>query len=367
VSEPEPPRDRRRAGWRAALVGGLVGALVGAIVAGGIVAVAVDDDSAPSGSGATSVIVRPSDRIGSSSDIAPILQAAVPAVVAIVDDGGPDSGGAAGTGFVISPDGVIVTNNHVVEGAREIQAVFSDGTTRDATVLGRNPPSDLAVVKVDASGLATIDLGDSDRVQVGDDVVAIGNALALQGGLTVTRGIISGLHREVGTNTGSALEDVLQTDAAINPGNSGGPLVDSHGRVIGINTAIADPGSAQNVGFAIPISNAKAIIEQLRQGRQPALLGVQTIDVDQAKLDGKAVEVDEGAYVQEATAGGPAARAGIQAGDVVVAVDGKKIDSAAALGGVIRQHRPGDEVDIEVDRKGESVTVHATLGEAPTS
>ena len=107
-------------------------------------------------------------------------------------------------------------------------------------------------------------------MQVGDDVVAIGNALALQGGLTVTRGIISGLHREVGTNTGSALEDVIQTDAAINPGNSGGPLVDAQGRVIGINTAIADPGSAQNVGFAIPISNAKVIIEQLRQGRQPA-------------------------------------------------------------------------------------------------
>ena len=124
---------------------------------------------------------------------------------------------------------MIVTNNHVVEGAGKIQAVFSDGTTRDATVLGQNPASDLAVVKVDATDLPTIALGDSDRVQVGDDVVAIGNALALQGGLTVTRGIISGLHREVGTNSGGALEDVLQTDAAINPGNSGGPLVDAQG------------------------------------------------------------------------------------------------------------------------------------------
>jgi S1-C subfamily serine protease len=336
-------------------------------VAGGIVAVAVDDDSGPSGTGATSVVLRPSDRIGHSNDLAPILQAAIPAVVAIVDDGGPDSGGAAGTGFVISSDGVIVTNNHVVEGARDIQAVFSDGTTRDATVLGRNPPSDLAVVKVDATSLPTIALGDSDRSQVGDDVVAIGNALALQGGLTVTRGIISGLHREVGTNTGSALEDVIQTDAAINPGNSGGPLVDAEGHVIGINTAIADPGSAQNVGFAIPISNAKVIIEQLRQGRQPAQLGVKTIDVDQAKLDGNTVEVDRGAYVSDVSSGSPAARAGIRAGDVVVKVDGKDITSAAALGGVIRQHKPGDEVEIELDRKGDSVTVHATLNEAPTS
>jgi len=340
---------------------------VGALVAGGIVAVAVDDDSGTSGTGTSAVVLRPSDRIGHTSDIAPILQAAIPAVVAIVDDGGPDSGGAAGTGFVISSDGVIVTNNHVVEGARKIQAVFSDGTARDATILGRNAPSDLAVVKVDAENLPTIALGNSDRVQVGDDVVAIGNALALQGGLTVTRGIISGLHREVGTNTGSALEDVIQTDAAINPGNSGGPLVDSQGRVIGINTAIADPGSAQNVGFAIPISNAKAIIDQLRQGRQPALLGVQTVDVDQAKLGGISVDVDEGAYVQAVTGGTPAERAGIKAGDVIVAVDGKKIVSAAALGGVIRQHKPGDEVEIELDRKGESVTVRATLTEAPTS
>jgi putative serine protease PepD len=343
-----------------------VGALVGALVAGGIVAVAEDSGSASS-TGATSVVVRPSDRIVRTGDMATILKTAIPAVVAIVDDGGPDSGGAAGTGFVISSDGVIVTNNHVVEGAHQIQAVFSDGTKRDATVLGRNAPSDLAVVKVDASNLATIALGDSNQVQVGDDVVAIGNALALQGGLTVTRGIISGLHREVGTNTGSALEDVLQTDAAINPGNSGGPLVDAQGRVIGINTAIADPGSAQNVGFAIPISNAKAIIDQLRQGRQPALLGVKTIDVDQAKVNGASLDVDQGAYVQDVNAGSPAAKAGIKQGDVVVSVDGKPVNSAAALGGVIRQHRPGDDVVIALDRKGESVTVHATLTETPSS
>jgi len=362
---PEPVHERPERGWRSALIGGVVGAVVGALVAGGIVA--VDDDSGSSGAPATAVVLRPSDRIGRTGDIASILRAAVPAVVAIVDDGGPDSGGAAGTGFVISSDGVIVTNNHVVEGARDIQAVFSDGTTRDATVLGRDPNSDLAVVKVGADDLATIDLGDSDRVQVGDDVVAIGNALALQGGLTVTRGIISGLHREVGTNAGSPLTDVIQTDTAINPGNSGGPLVDARGRVIGINTAIADPGSAQNVGFAIPISNAKAIIGQLRQGRRPALLGVETVDVDQAKVAGKSVAADEGAYVQDVTSGTPAARAGIKAGDVVVAVDGKRIASAASLGGAIREHKPGDEVEIELDRDGESITLHATLAEAPNS
>ena len=370
----EPPelpvrrRGRPGRGWAQLLIAALAGGIVAALVVSGVY-LAVDDDatSSSNSTAAAPIVVRPSDRIPRTGDIAQILQDAVPAVVALVDDGGPDSGGAAGTGFVISPDGVIVTNNHVVEGAEQIQAVFSDGTTRDAEVLGRNPPSDLAVVKVDATGLPTIDLGDSEAVQVGDDVVAIGNALALQGGLTVTRGIISGVHREVGTDGGGALEDVLQTDAAINPGNSGGPLVDARGRVIGINTAIADPGNAQNVGFAIPISNAKVIIERLREGKQPAYLGVRTIDVQDAELDGLDVSVEEGAYVQDVGTATPAAKAGLQVGDVVVKVDDKPVDSAASLGGVIRQYLPGDEVEITVDRDGTTETLTATLGESPSS
>jgi putative serine protease PepD len=349
-------------------VAGVVGGLVGALVASGVY-LAVDDDGTSTAAGptASAVVVRPSNRIAQTGDIAEILKADVPAVVALVDDGGPDSGGAAGTGFVISSDGVIVTNNHVVEGASKIQALFSDGTTRDAQVLGSNGPSDLAVVKVDASGLPTIALGDSEQVQVGDDVVAIGNALALQGGLTVTRGIISGLHREVGTDSGSALEDVIQTDAAINPGNSGGPLVDARGRVIGINTAIADPGSAQNVGFAIPISNAKVIIDRLREGKQPAYLGVRTVDAKDAKLDGHDVSVDRGAYVQSVSSGTPAAKAGLQVGDVVTKVDDKPVTSAASLGAVIRQYLPSDTVKIEVDRGGSTTTLTAKLSEAPSS
>jgi S1-C subfamily serine protease len=171
----------------------------------------------------------------------------------------------------------------------------------------------------------------------------------------------------VGTDTGSALEDVIQTDAAINPGNSGGPLVDARGRVIGINTAIADPGSAQNVGFAIPISNAKVVIERLREGKQPAYLGVKTIPVADAKADGHDVSVDAGAYVQGVGSGTPADKAGLEVGDVVVKVDDKPITSAAVLGGVIREYLPGDTVQIEVDRGGDSKTLTATLEEAPNS
>jgi S1-C subfamily serine protease len=364
----ESSSARQGRGLRQVIVAALVGGLVGALVASGVyLAFGNDGGNATSASVAAQGFSRPSQRIARTGDIATILKADVPAVVAIVDDGGPDSGGAAGTGFVISSDGVIVTNNHVVADAKKIQAVFSDGTSRSATVLGRNAASDLAVVKVDASSLQTVALGDSNQVQVGDDVVAIGNALALQGGLSVTRGIISGLHREVDTDSGDALEDIIQTDAAINPGNSGGPLVDAQGRVIGINTAIADPSSAQNVGFAIPISNAKVIIDQLREGKQPAYLGVSTINVDQAKADGRDVSADAGAYVQSVAAGTPASKAGIKAGDVIVKVDGKSVGTAAELGGVVRTYKPGDKVVIVLDRGGDTETVKATLGEAPTS
>ncbi len=361
------PTTRRRGHGRSWLLAALVGGLVGALVASGLFLAVDDDPAAVAPSTAGEVVTRPSDRIARTGDIASILQRSVPAVVAIVDDGGPDAGGAAGTGFVISSDGVIVSNNHVVDGAQSIQAVFSDGTSRPATVLGRNAASDLAVLKVDATGLPTLALGDSNDVQVGDDVVAIGNALALSGGLSVTRGIISGLHREVPTDTGSVLEDLLQTDAAINPGNSGGPLVDAAGNVIGINTAIANPGTAQNVGFAIPIANARTIIDQLRNGRQPAFLGVRSENVAAARAAGRAVAVDAGAYVTGIEPDTPASRAGLHIGDVIVGIDDRKVDSAAQLGNMIRQYRPGDRVRLSVNRDGSEVTVEATLSEGPTS
>jgi S1-C subfamily serine protease len=202
-------------------------------------------------------------------DISAILAKDVPAVVAITTDGGPalgGGGGGAATGFVIDPDGIIVTNDHVAADARSINVTTSDGKKLSARVLGQDASHDLAVLKVDATNLPAVDLGESNQVQVGDDVVAIGNALDLDGGLSATRGIVSGLHRDIPAETGARLTGLIQTDAAINPGNSGGPLVDSQGRVIGINTAIANPNTAQNVGFVIPISQAKPIIDTLRGG-----------------------------------------------------------------------------------------------------
>jgi putative serine protease PepD len=301
------------------------------------------------------VIARPSSEVGRKGDIAAILAKDVPAVVAVVADGGPATGGGAGTGFVISEDGVIVTNDHVVDGASTIEARFSDGTSLPARVLGSDPGSDLAVLHVDAAGLPTIELGDSDSVQVGDDVVAIGNALALEGGLSVTRGIVSGLDRTVPTSQSTALAGAIQTDAAINPGNSGGPLVDAQGRVIGINTAIADPSGAQNVGFAIPISQAKPIIAALRVGERPAYLGV-TIDT---------TSTESGALVRNVGEGTPAGRAGMRAGDLIVSIGGEPVTSWERLRPAIREHKVGEMVDVVVVRDGERVTLRVTLEEDP--
>jgi S1-C subfamily serine protease len=243
------------------------GGLVGALVASGALVLRDDSDGSTATQPATPQAQVSGSTPAAPSDIAGILAKDVPAVVAIAIDGGPTLGrsGGAATGFVIDPGGIIVTNDHVVDSARSISVTTSDGRRLTARVLGEDASSDLAVLKVDATNLPTIELGDSNQVQVGDDVVAIGNALDLDGGLSVTRGIVSGLNREIPTDNGR-LTGLIQTDAAINPGNSGGPLVDAQGRVIGINTAIANPTTAQNVGFVIPISQAEPIIDRLRGG-----------------------------------------------------------------------------------------------------
>jgi S1-C subfamily serine protease len=360
-----PPADRPGRS-RGVLTGAIAGAVVGALAATGVF-YALDDDG-----GRTTTIVqrgapavsRPSTNIEGAGDIAAIISRAEPAVVAITTGQGPSSGnGGAGTGFVITGDGFIVTNNHVVEGQTDIEVAFTDGQVRDARIVGRDPSADLSVLKVDAQGLAAVQVGDSDGVQVGDEVVAIGNALALEGGLSVTRGIISGLDRNVSTNDGAALLGLLQTDAAINPGNSGGPLLDAQARVVGINTAIADPGSADNVGFAIPISKASPIIEDLRLGRTPAFLGVSSRSVTPAVARELDLQVDEGAYVTRV--GNGAEEAGIEEGDVILQIGGEQIAGADDVQAAVRSNRPGDTVDVVVDRNGERRTFAARLSERP--
>ncbi|MBK5289421.1 MAG: trypsin-like peptidase domain-containing protein [Acidimicrobiia bacterium] len=385
ATPPTPPAggvDRRRSpGWRQFMVGALVGALVGGGTAAGV-SVATRDDSKGTNRtvvvGASSRPVQNTSVIGKAEDVQSVLARIDNAVVAIrtgsaVDEGlfsgRSQAGGGEGTGFVISSDGVIVTNSHVVADAGgRIEVEFSDGTKQAAELLGRAAEFDLAVIKVNAKNLPTAKLGSSDAIQVGDQVIAVGNALALQGGLSVTQGIISGKGRPVPEEaTGITLYDMLQTDAAINPGNSGGPLVNANGEVIGINTALA--GGSQNVGFAISIDSAKAVIDQLRVGQKVKVpfLGVSTSEVTPAIARSQNLQVKRGAWVQELTRGSAAADAGIKQGDVIVKIAGRDVTGPEAVGSAIRRFSPGDTVDVIVERDGKTEVIKVVLGTRPDS
>ncbi|WP_137158649.1 trypsin-like peptidase domain-containing protein, partial [Blastococcus sp. CCUG 61487] len=294
-----------------------------------------------------------------------IAAAVIPAVVSIEVRVGES--GATGSGVVIDGgEGYIVTNNHVISGAddvsgAEIRAVFSDGSGSEARIVGRDPASDLAVLKVEKPGLVTASLGTSDDVVVGDPVVAIGSPLGLAG--TVTTGIVSALERPVrlageGSDT-NAVISAVQTDAPINPGNSGGALVDASGALIGINTAIASVGGGSvGLGFAIPIDTVRDIAEQLiSTGRAVhASLGVNARSVTDGTRDG--------ALVLNVEPGSAAAEAGIREQDVIIAVDGERVGSSEELVVAVDRHDPGEEVTVEVVRGGSSQELRATLDAA---
>jgi S1-C subfamily serine protease len=333
-------------------------------VAGGIVAVATNGDDGGAGSASPPAATSESPPVkgAPTNAIDALVTGAEPSIVSIHDSiaqtdmsGRQVEGQAAGTGFVLSDDGFLVTNDHVVDGATDITAEFSDGTSADATVVAADPTSDLAVLKVERSGLTALPLGDSDGLHIGDQVVAIGNALDLSGGPTVTTGIVSAAGRSLTEPNGTHLTNLVQTDTAINPGNSGGPLLNMQGEVIGINTAIA--GQAQNIGFAIAIDPARALIEQLRTGQVPdhALLGVST-------QPSPADATTQGARVADVSAGSAAHDAGLQVGDVITAVDGQAVTTPDDLATAIAGHQPGDEVKVTYVRNGDVHSVAVTLG-----
>jgi putative serine protease PepD len=361
---PKPNRPRRAS--QSALVGGLVGALVASLVTAGAFLIFGRDDN--SSSPATAPL-RPASVIVHNGDIQAILRKVQPAVVRI-DVSSPDDSGT-GTGFIVASDGVIVTNAHVAGGAFNIKVTLADSRTARATVIGIDRNHDLAVLRIGLKNLPVVELGDSSALEVGDSVVAIGNALALEGTPTVTSGIISALHRTISTEESTQLTDVIQTDAAINPGNSGGPLLDSSGRVIGINTAIASPADANNIGFAIAISSAEPTLKKLEEGQgAPARTGFLGVNVESVDASVKAAEhlsVDRGAWVADVTADSPASAAGIKAGDVIVRLDSTAIDTAQALTAAVQSRRPGTKVTVVVNRAGTTRTFHATLDSLPTS
>jgi putative serine protease PepD len=383
---PGPPAGRP--GPRFGRVAG-IGALVVALALGSGLAGA--EIALHRGSGTTTTVASGTVVSGGTNPtetLAKVAAAVMPSVVSIQVT--TSSGGDEGSGVIMTSNGNILTNNHVIaaaaNGAGKIQVTFSNGKTAAAQIVGRDTSTDLAVIKAaGVSGLKPATFGDSDNVHVGDTVLAIGSPLGLDG--SVSAGIISALHRpvDVGSDTPqqqqnpfgdpfggqqqqqqsqsstTVLDDAIQTDAPINPGNSGGPMVDAHASVIGINSAIASlssDGSSQSgnigVGFAIPINEAQRVAKQLLDGKTVthAVLGVSVSDVT------------GGARVESVTASSAAAKAGLKTGDIITKLDDTSVSGATALTAAVRAHQAGDTVRVTYTRNGTSHTATATLGSA---
>ncbi|WP_288337861.1 trypsin-like peptidase domain-containing protein [uncultured Gordonia sp.] len=375
LPEPQGPKKKSRGGLIAALV---AGALVIGLVAGGVGGFVGsqlnDDDSTSTAANNQPLGGDPSARDSGSvpapeGSVQQVAAQTLPSVVSIDVTTGTEQG--EGSGVVLSADGVIMTNNHVVSGsngrpATDVVVNFQDGSRSAARVLGADPISDIAVIKVDKSGLTPIKVGTSDNLAVGQDVIAIGAPLGLQG--TVTTGIISALNRPVSTqregDTTSVI-DAIQTDAAINPGNSGGALVNARGALIGVNTAIATLGGGSGgeeqqsgsigLGFAIPIDQAIRVANELR-------------DTGKATHAGLGVSVrpstdpnSPGALIADVQAGGPAAAAGIPKGAIVTKIDDRNIATGDALVAAVRSHNPGDRVQVTYTAGGQTKTVTVQL------
>lgn len=375
--EPEPPRGAPTGWLKPALAGGIVGAVVAASVAGGIVAATRHDTTRVVGP----VITRTSSRLGGDKlDVAAVLAKVERGVVAVSVVGTSSNGfntgrfQAAGSGMVIDADGLVLTNAHVVAGANKITVALYDGRTIDADLVGRSTANDVALVRLrDKSGLQPVNLGDSSKLQVGDAVVAVGNALNLGATPTVTTGIVSALNRSLDADTNVRLDNLIQTDAAINKGNSGGPLVDANGDVVGVNTAIAS--EAQNIGFALSINNVKTVVDSIKKDGGDAksggaFLGVSTSNVAEvvpAVRQRLNIKTDKGAFVQQVVPGSGADAAGLQAGDVITSLDGKAVSQASDVGNIVTSRKPGDKLELKYERNGESRTVTVTLGSKPVT
>ena len=342
----------------------------------------------------TQATSAPSGSTNSESSVPDLYDSVRPSVVRITSVTttrsafGNQQSEALGSGIILDKNGNILTNNHVVTGAAQLEVTLGDGTSASATVVGTDPAGDLAVIKADfPSGVAlsTATLGDSDKIRVGESVIAIGNPFGLDG--TVTEGIVSGLDRTLPEQTNRPLRELIQTDAAINPGNSGGPLVDFNGDVIGINTAIENPSGTNTfsgIGYAIPVNVAKQELSQLLAGKTVihARLGVSGQTITASLATELNLTVNQGVYVVQVDSSGPAAAAGVHGaessgtqsalavppgGDVITGVDSQTTATFDDLATYIDTKQPGDKVTLHIIRSGNKMDVDVTLGEWPTS
>jgi S1-C subfamily serine protease len=363
---------RRRPAWLVALVAALVGSLIG----GGLVALLDSNNN-----GTTSIVRfgKNSSVLAKPRDIQGVLSAVEPAVVSVRTEAFQRGGffsnqvqriRGAGTGMILTPNGDVLTNSHVVEGATTITVtLLGEKDARPADLVSRDGTNDVAIIRIrDAHNLPTVKLGDSDKLAVGDDVLAIGNALDLVGGPTVTRGIVSAVDRTLSDDqTGSGFNHLIQTDAAINSGNSGGPLVNAAGEVIGMNTVVIQSTGGnlvQNIGFAISINAIKPIATQLQNGKAPVstFMGASLATVDDAMKEQLGLGTGVGALVNDVVAGSPAENAGLRAGDVIVKFDGNDVKTNREVVDAVQKHKPGDKVAVEYFRGKDKRNATVTLG-----
>jgi S1-C subfamily serine protease len=272
-----------------------------------------------------------------------------------------------GSGIIIDERGYVVTNNHVVEGANSISVSIPDGRSFDATLIGTDPLTDLAVLKIEGNSLPTAEFGISSELKVGNWVVAIGNALALEGGPTVTVGVVSALGRTIEEASGVSLYDIIQTDAAINPGNSGGPLINLQGEVVGINTAKIASIDVSGVGFAVSSDTARRVVEQLIEKGYVLrpYLGISLVTVTPVIAGSYDLATEEGSMVYHVVTGTPADQAGLRVNDVITRVDGQNITTSDDVVLAIREHEIGDKIEITYLRGTREITTSATLVERP--
>ena len=338
-----------------------------------IVAAACGDDDGESGATATVTTLSPTPQAEHTLYAPAVVEELTPSVVRILSEAAtldvfgevsPTRG--VGTGFIIDEEGHIVTNNHVVtvdgdQPAQQITVTLNDGRQFQARIVGRDTPNDLAVLQIDADGLTPVKLGSSEALQVGDDVLAIGNALDLPGGPTVTRGVVSAKGRLI-QQGGITITDVIQTDASINPGNSGGPLVNKFGEVVGITTAVIR-GEAEGIGLVISIDSARPIVEELiEKGRvDRGLLGVSIVPITPSVAESFDLPVDQGVGLQTVQPSGPADLGGLEPGDIIVELGGKQITNPGDLFKVLTENRAGDTVTVEFYRDGSLESTEVTL------
>jgi S1-C subfamily serine protease len=372
----------------------LVVAVVAAVIGGGVgagIAEAVGTNNGESSAPAVKVgQVAPGPALAGGAQIPTIVKSILPEVVSI-DAKGPGSstgglfGGPSedqGTGMIITSTGEVLTNNHVIAGATTITVtLYGQTQALPTTLVGADPSNDVALLKINSppAGLKAVTFGDSTKLEVGDAVIAVGNALGLSAGTpTVTSGIVSALGRTVqagdsGSGPGETLHNMIQTDAAINSGNSGGPLVDSAGQVVGTNTAVAASSTgnapAQNIGFAIPSSTLQGLLPALRKGGTVAVskayLGVEVTDETPQQQQAYGLVPSSGALVASVVSGSPAEAAGIRTGDVIVAFDGAAVTSAQGLTNDVQGKSPQTVVHLTVYRGQQKLTVTATLALSP--